>query len=174
MAARQHGGGWQHGTGDGRASVRSPRPSVTSSPTSSLSTTVAAIVIDHLRGEPTAIAVVDLICAGELGSRRRHCCPRRGHRRAAPPPPRSGEEGRSSLLPMEEASTLELHRRWPQALSLVLPTPISSLHTTILGSSCAPSATSPRASSVAAAASLTTVLGGSNYARARLHGHPRQ
>uniref|UniRef100_A0A0E0Q549 Uncharacterized protein n=1 Tax=Oryza rufipogon TaxID=4529 RepID=A0A0E0Q549_ORYRU len=44
---------------------------------------------------------------------------------------------------MEEASSLELRRRWPQALSLVLPTPIFSLHTTILGSSCAPSATSP-------------------------------
>jgi hypothetical protein len=137
--ARQHGGGWQHGTGDGRARVRSPRPSATSSPTSSLST-VAAVVVDHLRGGP---AVVDLICAGELGSCRRRCCPRRGRQQAAPPPPRSGEEGRSSLLPMEEASSLELRRRWPQALSLVLPTPISSLHTTILGSSCAPSATSP-------------------------------
>uniref|UniRef100_A0A0E0HXR0 Uncharacterized protein n=1 Tax=Oryza nivara TaxID=4536 RepID=A0A0E0HXR0_ORYNI len=142
-AARQHGGGWQHGTGDGRARVRSPRPSVTSSPTSSLST-VAAVVVDHLR-------------AGELGSRRRRCCPRRGRRRAAPPPPRSGEEGRSSLLPMEEASSLELRRCWPQALSLVLPTPISSLHMTILGSSCAPSATSPR----------SVLVGGGGLARDR-------
>ncbi|EAZ21320.1 hypothetical protein OsJ_36974 [Oryza sativa Japonica Group] len=76
---------------------------------------------------------------------------------------------------MEEASSLELRRRWPQALSLVLPTPISSLHMTILGSSCAPSATSPGASSsAAAAASLATVLAGSGYARVRLHGCPRQ
>uniref|UniRef100_A0A0E0EHZ3 Uncharacterized protein n=1 Tax=Oryza meridionalis TaxID=40149 RepID=A0A0E0EHZ3_9ORYZ len=75
---------------------------------------------------------------------------------------------------MEEASSLELRRRWPQALSLVLPTPISSLHTTILGSSCAPSVTFPRASSSAAAASLATVLAGSGYARARLHGRPRK
>uniref|UniRef100_A0A0D3HBX8 Uncharacterized protein n=2 Tax=Oryza TaxID=4527 RepID=A0A0D3HBX8_9ORYZ len=75
---------------------------------------------------------------------------------------------------MEEASSLELRRRWPQALSLVLPTPISTLHTTILSSSCAPSATTPRASSSVAVASLATVLAGSGYARVRLHGRPRQ
>ncbi|BAS96926.1 uncharacterized protein [Oryza sativa Japonica Group] len=84
--------------------------------TSFLSTTI----VDHLRGgrpwEPlpstpssstlsaagssgaTAAAVIDLICAGELGSRRRRCCPRRGRLRAAPPLPRSGEEGHRCCL----------------------------------------------------------------------------
>uniref|UniRef100_A0A0E0DZH7 Uncharacterized protein n=1 Tax=Oryza meridionalis TaxID=40149 RepID=A0A0E0DZH7_9ORYZ len=106
---------------DNYEEVEMQSPSSTTSAVGVLRTSfLSTTVVDHLRGgrpwEPlpstpssstpsavgssgaSAATVIDLICAGELGSHRRRRCPCRGRRRAAPPLTRSGKEGRRRCL----------------------------------------------------------------------------